>query len=321
MAANDFQIVVLDSCTLNPGDLSWERLEALGNCKYYDRTSSNEIVERSREADIVITNKAIMSREVINSLPKLKYIGVTATGYNNVDLKAARERNIPVANVPVYGTNSVAQMVFAHLLNLTQRVAYHAQAVSDGRWASASDWCFWDYPLIELEGATMGIVGFGRIGQATGRLAHAYGMKVLAYDANPVDAPEYAQMVDIETLFRESDVVSLHCPLTPENENLVNAERLAWMKPTAYLINTARGPLVDEQALADALNADKLAGAGIDVVRVEPPAQNNPLFSAKNCFVTPHIAWATHASRGRLLGTTIDNVAAFLDGKPQNVVN
>jgi glycerate dehydrogenase len=321
MAANRPQIVVLDSRTLNPGDLSWERLESLGDCTLYDRSLGEEVVSRSRAADIVISNKTVLSRQVIDSLPKLKYIGITATGYNNVDLKAARERDIPVTNVPVYGTNSVAQMVFAHLLNLTQRVAHHAHAVSDSRWATSTDWCFWDFPLIELAGATMGIVGFGRIGQATGRIAHAFGMNVLAYDANRVEAPAYVQLVDMENIFRKSDVLSLHCPLTADNENLVNVERLSWMKPTAYLINTARGPLVDEQALADALNAEKLGGAGIDVVRVEPPTQGNPLFSAKNCYVTPHIAWATHASRGRLLGTTIDNVAAFLNGKPQNVVN
>jgi glycerate dehydrogenase len=315
------QIVVLDSCTLNPGDLSWEKLEALGDCAIYERTSPEQLVARSFNAEIVITNKAVLSRDVINELSKLKYIGVTATGYNNVDISAARERGIPVTNVPVYGTSSVAQMVFAHLLNLTQRVAHHAQAVSEGRWEASTDWCFWDFPLIELEGTTMGIIGFGRIGQATARLAHAYGMKILAHDVQPQQGPEYAQLVDLETVFRESDVVSLHCPLTSENENLVNAERLGWMKPTAYLINTARGPLVDATALADALNSDRLAGAGIDVVRVEPPTQGNPLFSAKNCYVTPHIAWATHASRGRLLGNTINNVAAFLNGQPENVVN
>lgn len=321
MASKNPRIVVLDSLTLNPGDLSWDRLSALGDCAIYERSSPEQVIPRSLDAEVVVTNKAVLSREVINQLPNLRYIGVTATGYNNVDLSAARERDIPVTNVPVYGTSSVAQMVFAHLLNLTQRVAHHAQAVSDGRWTSSADWCFWDFPLIELEGATMGIIGLGRIGQATARLAHTFGMNVLAYDVRPFDGPECVQMVDLPTIFSESDVVSLHCPLTADNQNLVNAERLSWMKPTAYLINTARGPLVDETALADALNSDRLAGAGIDVVRVEPPRQGNPLFSAKNCFVTPHIAWATHASRGRLLGTAIDNVAAFLNGKPRNVVN
>jgi glycerate dehydrogenase len=321
MAGKNPRIVVLDSHTLNPGDLSWDRLSALGDCTIYERSSPQQVIPRSRDAEVVVTNKAVLSRDVISQLPKLRYIGVSATGYNNVDTSAARERNIPVTNVPVYGTNSVAQMVFAHVLNLTQRVAHHAQAVSAGRWASSADWCFWDFPLIELEGATMGIIGFGRIGQATARLAHAFGMNVLAHDALPVQVPDYARLVDLETVFRDSDVVSLHCPLTADNDKLVNAERLRLMKPTAYLINTSRGPLVDEAALADALNSGRLAGAGIDVVRVEPPAQGNPLFSAKNCYVTPHIAWATHASRQRLLNTAIDNVAAFLSGKPTNVVN
>ncbi len=321
MASNSPRIVVLDSCTLNPGDLSWNRLEALGRCAIFERTPPELVIERAHDTEIVITNKVIMSRDVINDLQKLKYIGVTATGYNNVDIEAARKRDIPVTNVPVYGTPSVSQMVFAHLLNLTQRVAHHTQAVRDGRWASANDWCFWDYPLKELEGETMGIIGFGRIGQGTAKLAHAFGMHVLAYDPLAVSCPDFSKLVDLETVFRESDVISLHCPLTKENENLVNSKRLSWMKPTAYLINTARGPLVDEQALADALNSDRLAGAGLDVVRVEPPTSENPLFTAKNCFVTPHIAWATQASRGRLLGTAIDNVAAYLGGQPRNVVN
>lgn len=315
------RIAVLDSYTLNPGDLSWERLEALGSCTFYERTPSDLVVERSRDAEIVITNKALLPRAVICELPKLRYIGVTATGCNNVDLEAARERNIPVTNVPIYGTRSVAQMAFAHVLNLTQRVAHHAQAVRDGSWASAVDWCFWDYPLVELEGATMGIIGFGRIGQATARLGHAFGMRILAYDVLPVEVPEFVLRVDLKTVFCESDFLSLHCPLTAENDKLVNAERLSWMKPTAFLINTSRGPLVDEEALAAALNADRLAGAGLDVLRVEPPGMDNPLFSAKNCYVTPHIAWATRASRGRLLGAVIDNVAAFLQGQPKNVVN
>ena len=321
MASNSPRIVVLDAYALNPGDLNWEKLQALGNCELFDRTPPEQVVGRVRDAEIVITNKALLPRDVIHDLPKLKYVGVMATGYNVVDVQAARERDIPVTNVPIYGTNSVAQMVFAHLLNLTQRVAHHAQAVREGRWASATDWCFWDFPLSELEGATMGIVGFGRIGQATARLAHAFGMRVLAYDAFPVKGPEFAQLVDLETVFRESDVISLHCPLTPDNEKLVNAERLQLMKPTSFLINTSRGPLVDEQALAEALNAGRLAGAGLDVIRVEPPTGDNRLFSAKNCFVTPHIAWATRESRARLMGTVIDNVAAFLAGEPQNVVN
>jgi glycerate dehydrogenase len=246
---------------------------------------------------------------------------VTATGYDVVDVEAARELGIVVTNVPTYGTASVAQMVFAHVLNLTQRVGDHARAVSEGRWASSPDWCFWDFPLIELTGMTMGIVGFGRIGRATSQLAQAFGMKVLAYNRSPIDVLAGVRVVDLETLFSESDVVSLHCPLTPETRRLVSRERLALMKPTALLINTSRGPLVDEAALADSLNAGRLAGAGVDVLECEPPADGNPLFTAKNCYITPHIAWATRASRQRLLDEAVENVAAFLRGTPRNVVN
>ena len=314
------RIVVLDSYTLNPGDLSWEKLESLGSCTYFDRTPPDEVVERSKNADMVLTNKALLSKDAIKQLPELKYIGVTATGYNIVDVDAARERHIPGTNVPSYGTDSVAQMVFAHLLNITQRVADHSRAVREGRWTAAPDWCFWDFPLVELKHNTLGIIGLGRIGRATARLGHAFGMQVIACNRSPVKDPEVARMVDLETVFRESDVVSLHCPLTAENEKLVSAERLRLMKPTAILINTSRGPLVDEQALADALNNDRLAGAGVDVVSTEPPSGDNPLFAAKNCYVTPHIAWATRAARARLLDIAVENVAAFLRGEPQNLV-
>ena len=321
MAAERPKIVVLDGYCLNPGDLSWDKLESLGDCTYFDRTAADDVAQRARDADIAITNKALLPREVIAELPRLKCIGVMATGYNVVDCDAARERGIPVTNVPTYGTSSVAQMVFAHVLNFTQHVADHAAAVRQGSWTSASDWCFWEFPLAELDGMTMGIVGFGRIGQATGRLAHAFGMRVIAHDAFPVDAPDYAQMTDLDTVFRESDVVSLHCPLTAENQQLVNEARLAQMKPTAILINTSRGPLIDEAALAAALNSGQIAGAGLDVLMVEPPPSDNPLLTAKNCQITPHIAWATHAARARLLDTVVENVAAFLRGEPQNVVN
>lgn len=317
---NSPQIVVLDGYTANPGDLSWDALEALGQVQVFDRSVAEEVVPRAAHADIILTNKAALPRQAIDKLPRLKYIGVTATGYNDVDLVAARERNIPVTNVPVYGTASVAQMVLAHLLNLTQRVADHAQAVRDGRWASATDWCFWDYPLQELEGATMGIIGLGRIGQATARLADAFGMRVIGTSRSQ-NGPDYIQRTDLETLFRTSDVVSLHCPLTADTQGIVNRERLAMMKSTAFLINTSRGPLVDEAALVAALNEDRLAGAGLDVVCVEPPTGDHPLFRAKNCYVTPHIAWATRAARARLIGTSIENVAAFLRGQVQNVVN
>lgn len=315
------QIVVLDAYCLNPGDLSWKRLELLGDCVFHDRSSSAQVIDRIRNADILLTNKVPLSRETMADCPRVKYIGVTATGYNIVDVKAARDLGILVTNVPSYGTASVAQMVFAHLLNLTQRVAEHAQAVREGRWASSQDWCFWDYPLLELEDMTMGIVGFGRIGQATARLARAFGMQVLAHNRSAIKESDGIRGADMDSVFRESDVVSLHCPLTADTQRLVNRERLALMKPTAFLINTSRGALVDEAALAEALNNGRLAGAGLDVLDTEPPADQNPLYSAKNCYITPHIAWATRASRQRLLDMAIDNVAAYLRDEPQNAVN
>ena len=309
------QIVVLDSYTLNPGDLSWGRLQSLGDCILYDRTPSRQVTERACDATIALTNKTQLSRETISALPRLKYIGVMATGYNNVDLESAREQDIVVTNVPVYSTPSVAQMVFAHLLNLTQRVGDHAESVRDGRWSAAEDWCFWDFPLLELDRATMGIIGYGRIGQATARLARAFGMRVIAYNRSPINSSDMVESVDLETVFRESDVLSLHCPLTESNDGLVNAERLAWMKPTAFLINTARGPLIDEFALAAALNSGHLAGAGLDVICVEPPSSENPLFTARNCYVTPHIAWATRASRQRLMDTVCRECGGISRGR------
>jgi len=316
------RIVVLDGYTLNPGDLSWEGLRALGTCEIYERTPPEQVIARAKDAEIVLTNKAVLSEEILRQLPHLKYVGVLATGHNIVDGQTARERDIPVTNVPTYGTQSVAQMVLAHLLNFTQRVGHHAQTVADGRWTHCEDWCYWDHPLVELAGQTMGIVGFGRIGRATGQLALAFGMELTAYDAVlPSPAPRDVKMTDLDTLLRRSDVVSLHCPLTPETKHLINAERLARMKPSAFLINTSRGPLVDEQALAEALNSDRLAGAALDVLSVEPPPADNPLLSAKNCFITPHIAWATRAARQRLLETVVDNIEAFLAGGPKNVVN
>ena len=316
------KIVVLDGHTLNPGDLSWKGLEALGECRIYERTATEETVSRAANAEIVLTNKTVLSREIIEKLDALQYIGVLATGYNVVDIDAAGNRSILVSNVPTYGTESVAQMVFAHILNLTQNVGYHARTVSEGRWNHCPDFCFWDTPLIELQGLTMGIVGFGRIGRATAKLAQAFGMKVIAYDiTSPTEMPEGCEMVTLEDFFQMADVISLHCPLTPETENLINTQRLALMKPTAFLINTSRGLLVDEQALADTLNNERLAGAGLDVLSVEPASEHNPLITAKNCYITPHIAWATRAARKRLLQVAVDNVTAYLAGKPQNVVN
>lgn len=315
------KIVVLDGYTLNPGDLSWSPLEALGECAVYDRTPAPEVPRRAADAEIVLTNKVVLSRELLDALPRARYVGVLATGYDIVDVAAARERGIPVTHVPVYGTRSVVQMVFAHVLNLTQRVAHHAETVRRGRWAACEDFCYWDFPLVELDGQTMGLVGLGRIGRATAALAGAFGMTVLACDVRTDDPPAGVRLVPLDEVFRSGDVVSLHCPLTAETERLVDARRLSLMKPNALLINTARGLLVDEQALADALNAGQIAGAGLDVLSTEPPAPDNPLLHADNCFITPHVAWATRSARHRLLETAVANVRAFLDGRPQNVVN
>jgi glycerate dehydrogenase len=316
------RLVVLDGYTLNPGDLDWSGLRALGECEIHERTPPGLVVARAQQAEIVLTNKTVLSREVLAQLPLLRYIGVLATGYNVVDVAAARERGIPVTNVPTYGTASVAQMVFAHLLNLTQRVADHAQSVRAGDWARCPDFCYWNSPLIELAGLTMGLVGFGRIGRETGKLARAFGLNVIFHDTFATAVPpEEGRAVDLDTVFRQSDVVSLHCPLMADTQRLVNRTRLGLMKPTAFLINTSRGPLVDEAALAEVLNAGRIAGAGLDVLCVEPPRPDNPLLTAKNCFITPHISWATRAARQRLLEMAVANLRAFLAGQPRNVVN
>ena len=315
------RIVVLDSHTLNPGDLDWGTLQALGSCEIYDRTPPAQVVSRAQGAQIVLTNKTILSRESIEHLPQLRYIGVLATGYNVVDVEAATKQGICITNVPAYGTPSVAQMVFAHVLNLTQHVAEHAQSVRAGDWSRSKDFCYWNFPLVELAGLTMGIVGFGRIGRQTAKLARDFGMKVLYHDVSPAPVPpSEAQPVDLDTLFRDSDVVSLHCPLTQTNRGFVNKQRLEMMKPGAILINTSRGPLVDESALAEALNAGRIAGAGLDVLCEEPPRADNPLLSARNCYITPHIAWATRSARQRLMQIAIANARAFIEGNPQNVV-
>ena len=329
MSNSSPHLVVLDAFTLNPGDLSWERLLSLGNCSIYDRTAPEAIVAEAAEAELVLTNKAVLSRTVIESLPQLKYISVMATGYNVVDLEAANERGIIITNVPIYSTASVAQMLMAHLLHFAHRLGDHSQSVHAGRWSASRDFCFWDFPQVELAGLTMGIVGMGRIGRATAKLADAFGMKVIATSRSPInpintakgDFPEYVQAVDLDTLFRDSDVVSLHCPLTPETEGLVDATRLQSMKPTALLINTSRGPLVDEAALADALQRGTIAAAGLDVLSTEPPPADHPLLGIENCAISPHIAWATRSARSRLLDTVVENVAAFLSGQPKNVVN
>ena len=316
------RIVVLDGYALNPGDLSWGGLEAIGECTVFDRTPAEKTVERLAEVEIALTNKVKFDRAILAQLDKLAYIGVLATGYDIIDVAAARERGVIVTNVPSYSTRSVAQLVFAHLLNLAQHVGHHAELVRQGRWATCEDFCFWDQQLLELDGRTMGIVGYGQIGRATAQVARAFGMRVLVHDPGAkVEKDDAVESVELEDLFRQSDVVSLHCPLTPETRQVVNAERLGWMKPTAVLINTSRGPIVDEQALAEALNAGRIAGAGLDVLSNEPPEADNPLIGAKNCYVTPHIAWATWAARARLMDIAVGNVQAFLEKKPRNVVH
>ena len=319
------KIVVLDGYTENPGDLSWAELEALGELTVYDRTSYTEsplIAERIGDAEIVVMNKTPISRATIDACPNIRLIAVLATGYNVVDYQYAREKGIPVVNVPTYGTASVSQYSIALLLEICHHIGYHSASVHAGKWASNPDWCYWDYPLIELESKTIGIIGFGRIGQAEGRIARAMGMRVLAYDVYPNGSGRtIGEYVDLDTLLAQSDVVSLHCNLTPENTGIINRENIAKMKNGAILINNARGQLIVEQDVADALNSGKLAAAGLDVVYTEPIREDNPLLTAKNCIITPHISWAPKESRQRIMDITAENIRAFLAGKPQNVVN
>lgn len=313
------KIVVLDGYALNPGDLSWDEMKLLGELEIYDRTSPEQVLERSIGAEVLITNKTVLTSDHMDALPNLKYIGVLATGYNVVDINAAKEHNIVVTNIPAYSTQSVAQMVFAHLLNITQRVGYYSKENTNGRWAKNQDFCYWDTNLIELAGKKIGIVGFGNIGQATARIALAMDMKVLAYTSkNQADLPTGILKVDLDELFSVSDVISLHCPLTPETKELVNTKRLNMMKKNAILINTGRGPLINEKDLADALNKESIAGAGLDVLSTEPPLADNPLLTAKNCFITPHIAWATYEARTRLMQIAIDNLKSYMEG---NIIN
>lgn len=314
------KIVVLDGHTLNPGDLSWNELEALGGCKVHPRGTVAETIARSQGAEAIITNKAIVDAEVINALPNLKYIGVTATGFNVVDVAAASAKNITVTNVPAYGTQSVAQHAISLLLELTNHVGRHSQAVSEGEWVNNIDWCFTKAPITELDQLTLGVIGWGRIGAATANIAAALGMRILTHSRTrkTVDGVEF---VDLDSLLSQADVVSLHCPLTDNTDRLINAARLAFMKRSALLINTSRGQLLDEAAVAEALNKDRLAGAALDVLSSEPPAADNPLLSAKNCLITPHNAWASRSARQRLLQVSVENLKSFIDGQPQNVVS
>jgi glycerate dehydrogenase len=308
--------------TLNPGDLNWKELEKFGEVEIFDRTPVASVLERGAGAGILLTNKTVLDAPLLSQLPHLRYIGVLATGYNVIDLDAARKYGITVTNVPAYGIDSVAQMCFAHILNLTNRVAGHAAGVAGGKWSASADFCYWEHPLIELTGKTLSIIGYGDIGKAVARLALAFGMKILIHTRTPPALlPEGILNVDLGRAFTEADIISLHCPLTEATEKMVNAERLQQMKPGAFLINTSRGPLLDEQAVARALNTGRLAGAGLDVLSVEPAAKGNPLLQAKNCFITPHIAWATREARSRLFDIAAKNIEAFLKGNPRNVVN
>jgi glycerate dehydrogenase len=315
------KIVVLDGHTLNPGDLSWEPLKGLAECEIYERSAPPDVAPRLKDADATLTNKVVIGRDAMKLLPKLRYIGVTATGFNIVDVQAARELEITVTNVPAYGTDSVAQATFALLLELTNRVGHHAQTVREGKWSRCPDFCYSEFPLIELAGLTLGIIGYGRIGRQVAKIGRAFGMRIVTSRTSLELSAEEAKVVEMETLLRESDVISLHCPLTAETKGLINKDRLGLMKSTAFLLNTSRGPLIVEEDLAEALHTSRIAGAGLDVLSVEPPIENNPLFCVPNCFITPHHAWATRAARQRLMSAAVENLRLFLRGTPQNVVS
>lgn len=320
------KIVVLDGYTLNPGDLDWKGLESLGECTVYDRTSltdTEEVIQRIGDAEVVYTNKTPLPEKVFEECKNLKFVGVLATGYNVVDITAARKRNIPVANIPTYGTAAVGQFAIALLLEICHHIGYHSKVVHEGKWAANPDWCFWDYPLIELDGKTMGIIGYGRIGQATGRIAQALGMKILAYESyrNPALESDTCHYTDLDEVLSKSDVIALHCPLFPDTEKMINRSTIAKMKDGVIILNNSRGQLINEQDLADALNSGKVAAAGLDVVSTEPIKSDNPLLTAKNCLITPHISWAPKESRKRLMDIAVSNLQEFLKGTPKNIVN
>ncbi|MBE0451200.1 MAG: D-2-hydroxyacid dehydrogenase [Clostridia bacterium] len=317
------KIVVLDGFALNPGDLSWSSLEELGDVTVHDRTSRDEVIERAKEADIILINKISFKKEQFEQLPKLKYIGVLATGYNIVDVEEARRHGIVVTNVPTYGTQAVAQFVFAHLLEICHHIPLHAQSVKEGKWNRREDFCYWEKPLIELSGKVMGIIGAGRIGMETAKIANAFGMRVIVFTPRPDLSRETPMLkfVSFDTLVKDSDIISLHCPLTPETRGIINAEAISKMKSGVIIINTSRGPLIDEVALLEGLKSGKIYAAGLDVLAKEPPSEHNPLFDQENCNVTPHIAWAPHESRKRLLDTAVENVKMYMNGEPINQVN
>lgn len=316
------QIVLLDGYASNPGDLTWEPLKEMGEVTVYDRTQPSEVVERAHDAEIIVTNKVTLTRQTLEQLPNLRLICVLATGYNTIDILAARDLGITVCNVPAYSTDSVAQMVFAQILNMTNRVAHYARQTREGRWSAAPDFCYWDLPVSELAGKTLGIVGLGHIGAKVASIAREFGMDIFAFTSkNSIDLPDYIQKTTLEGLLGVSDILTLHCPLTPDTHELINARTLARMKHGALLVNTGRGPLVNEGDVAEALASGQLGGYGADVMCSEPPAADNPLFAQPNAFITPHIAWASVEARQRLLNATFDNIRAFQDGHPQNVVN
>ncbi len=315
-------IVILDGEILNPGDISWAPLEALGSVTVYDKTQPEELLERASTADIIFTNKIRLTAEIMQQLPNLKYIGVTATGYDVVDIAAAAQRGIPVCNVVAYGVGTVAQHVMALILELSRNITLHSDSVKQGQWNARNEWCYWLSPLRDFGDMRLGVVGFGNIGREVGRMGQALGMQVQAYNRSPKAQPEYpCEFVDLDTLFATSDVISLHCPLTEESRGFVNAARIASMKKGAILINTARGPLVDEEAASQALHSGHLGGLGTDVLSTEPPAVDNPLLTAPRCLITPHIAWATLKARANIIRLASENVAAWQQGKAQNVVN
>ncbi len=315
------KIVILDGHTLNPGDLSWDEIRKLGECTVYDRTPPEKILERASKAAAIFTNKVVIGRDIIKQLPDLKFIGVLATGYNVVDLQAAAEADILVANIPAYSTASVAQMVFSHILNIAQNVSKHAKSVKDGDWTNSIDFTYHLTPQTELAGKTLGIIGFGQIGQAVARVGLAFGMKILFQNRSKKETNADFRQVDLDTLLVESDFISLNCPLTDENAGFINKSTIGKMKKSAILINTGRGALINEKDLADALNSGRIAGAGLDVLSTEPPKAENPLLAAKNCYITPHIAWATKEARQRLMQIAAQNLKAFINGTPQNIVN
>lgn len=316
------KIVMLDAYTTNPGDLSWDNFNSLGDLTVYERTPADKIIERAYDADIIITNKTPITKETIDCLPNLKFIALMSTGYNIVDYVYLKEKGIPVSNIPSYSTDAVAQLVMSFILELSMNVGLHSKSVREGEWSDCADFCYWKTPLTELSGKTLGIFGLGKIGRAVAERAKAFGMNIVAYVPRiHGDEPDYVKLVSLDEMLSVSDVISMHCPLTPETEGVVNEEFIAKMKDGAYFINTSRGTVVNETALADALNSEKLGGAGLDVLSTEPPMKDNPLLTAKNCFITPHIAWASFETRKRLVSILYDNISAFIKGKPQNVIN